>query len=168
MSENESCFPIGIFLTHNLLNFSESNTYFTSHFDLRMFRYLLWETRQNCRILQYPTYERETCEIHTRMGLWQGFWGEVSVEVGSTVSEVWRQRNGRQEANSAGTGNRKWGALTLGVGQEAVERREVAWARGDSDGVVLRDAVSRGRTWTPREMMESGIWNVKEGCLLKS
>lgn len=47
--------------------------------------------------------------------------------------------------------------LTLGVGQEAVERRDVAWARGDSDGVVLRDAVSLGNTCTPREMMESGI-----------
>lgn len=47
--------------------------------------------------------------------------------------------------------------LTLGVGQEAVERREVAWARGDSEGVVLREAVSRGNTCTPREMMESGI-----------
>lgn len=48
-------------------------------------------------------------------------------------------------------------ALTFGVGQEAVERRDVAWARGDSEGVVLREAVSRGSTWTPREMMESGI-----------
>lgn len=47
--------------------------------------------------------------------------------------------------------------LTLGVGQEAVERREVAWARGDSEGVVLRDAASLGNTCTPREMMESGI-----------
>lgn len=47
--------------------------------------------------------------------------------------------------------------LTLGVGQEAVERREVAWARGDSDGVVLREAVSLGKTCTPRELMESGI-----------
>lgn len=47
--------------------------------------------------------------------------------------------------------------LTLGVGQEAVERRDVAWARGDSDGVVLSDAVSLGNTCTPREMMESGI-----------
>lgn len=47
--------------------------------------------------------------------------------------------------------------LTLGVGQEAVERREVAWARGDSDGVVLSEAVSLGNTCTPREMMESGI-----------
>lgn len=47
--------------------------------------------------------------------------------------------------------------LTLGVGQEAVERRDVAWARGDSDGVVLREAVSLGNTCTPRELMESGI-----------
>lgn len=47
--------------------------------------------------------------------------------------------------------------LTLGVGQEAVERREVAWARGDSEGVVLREAASLGNTCTPREMMESGI-----------
>lgn len=47
--------------------------------------------------------------------------------------------------------------LTLGVGQEAVERRDVAWARGDSDGVVLREAVSLGNTCTPREIMESGI-----------
>lgn len=47
--------------------------------------------------------------------------------------------------------------LTLGVGQEAVERREVAWARGDSEGVVLREAVSLGNTCTPREIMESGI-----------
>jgi len=47
--------------------------------------------------------------------------------------------------------------LTLGVGQEAVERREVAWARGDSDGVVLREAASLGNTCTPREIMESGI-----------
>lgn len=47
--------------------------------------------------------------------------------------------------------------LTLGVGQEAVERRDVAWARGDSDGVVLREAVSLGNTCTPRETMESGI-----------
>lgn len=45
----------------------------------------------------------------------------------------------------------------MGVGQEAVERRDVAWARGDSDGVVLRDAVSLGNTCTPREIMESGI-----------
>lgn len=36
--------------------------------------------------------------------------------------------------------------LTFGVGQDAVERREVAWARGDSEGVVLREAVSRGST----------------------
>lgn len=36
--------------------------------------------------------------------------------------------------------------LTFGVGQEAVERRDVAWARGDSEGVVLREAVSRGST----------------------
>lgn len=50
-------------------------------------------------------------------------------------------------------------ALTLGVGQEAVERREVAWARGDSEGVVLREAVSLGNTCTPREIMESGIWD---------
>lgn len=47
--------------------------------------------------------------------------------------------------------------LTLGVGQEAVERRDVAWARGDSDGVVLSEAVSLGNTCTPRDMMESGI-----------
>lgn len=47
--------------------------------------------------------------------------------------------------------------LTLGVGQEAVERRDVAWARGDSEGVVLREAVSLGNTCTPREMIESGI-----------
>jgi len=47
--------------------------------------------------------------------------------------------------------------LTLGVGQEAVERRDVAWARGDSEGVVLREAVSLGNTCTPREIMESGI-----------
>lgn len=47
--------------------------------------------------------------------------------------------------------------LTLGVGQEAVERRDVAWARGDSDGVVLREAVSLGITCTPRGVMESGI-----------
>lgn len=47
--------------------------------------------------------------------------------------------------------------LTLGVGQEAVERRDVAWARGDSEGVVLREAVSLGKTCTPREIMESGI-----------
>lgn len=47
--------------------------------------------------------------------------------------------------------------LTLGVGQEAVERRDVAWARGDSDGVVLREAVSLGNTCTPRGVMESGI-----------
>lgn len=47
--------------------------------------------------------------------------------------------------------------LTLGVGQEAVERREVAWARGDSEGVVLREAASLGNTCTPREIMESGI-----------
>lgn len=47
--------------------------------------------------------------------------------------------------------------LTLGVGQEVVERREVAWARGDSEGVVLREAVSLGNTCTPREMIESGI-----------
>lgn len=45
---------------------------------------------------------------------------------------------------------------TLGVGQEAVEKRD-GCARGDSDGVVLREAVSRGNTCTPREMMESGI-----------
>lgn len=49
--------------------------------------------------------------------------------------------------------------LTLGVGQEAVERREVAWARGDSEGVVLSEAASLGNTCTPREMMESGIWD---------
>ena len=45
----------------------------------------------------------------------------------------------------------------MGVGQEAVERREVAWARGDSEGVVLREAVSLGSACTPREMMASGI-----------
>lgn len=56
-------------------------------------------------------------------------------------------------------GHRK--CLTLGVGQEAVERREVAWARGDSEGVVLREAVSLGRTWTPLEMMLSGIYGEK-------
>lgn len=49
-------------------------------------------------------------------------------------------------------------ALTLGVGQEAVERRE-GWARGDSEGVELREAVSLGNTCTPREIMESGIWD---------
>lgn len=47
--------------------------------------------------------------------------------------------------------------LTLGVGQEAVERRDVAWARGDSEGVVLREAASLGNTCTPRDIMESGI-----------
>ncbi|XP_010774834.1 gephyrin-like [Notothenia coriiceps] len=41
--------------------------------------------------------------------------------------------------------------------EEAVERRDVAWARGDSEGVVLSDAVSLGNTCTPREIMESGI-----------
>lgn len=36
---------------------------------------------------------------------------------------------------------------TLGVGHEAVERREVACvARGDSDGVELKEAESRGST----------------------
>lgn len=48
--------------------------------------------------------------------------------------------------------------LTFGVGQEAVESRDVASARGDSEGVVLRDVVSRGNTCTPREIMASGIW----------
>lgn len=51
--------------------------------------------------------------------------------------------------------------LTLGVGQEAVDRRD-CWARGDSEGVVLREAVSRGNTWTPREIMESGIYGSKQ------
>lgn len=51
----------------------------------------------------------------------------------------------------------KLGLLTFGVGQDAVESLEVACARGDSEGVVLSDAVSRGSTCTPREMMESGI-----------
>lgn len=51
--------------------------------------------------------------------------------------------------------------LTLGVGQDAVERREVAWARGDSEGVVLREAASLGNTCTPREIMESGIYRHK-------
>lgn len=41
---------------------------------------------------------------------------------------------------------RQAAVLTFGVGQEAVERREVAWARGDSEGVVLSEAVSRGST----------------------
>lgn len=54
----------------------------------------------------------------------------------------------------------KVGSYTLGVGQEAVEKRD-GCARGDSDGVVLREAVSRGNTWTPREMMESGICEKK-------
>lgn len=36
---------------------------------------------------------------------------------------------------------------TLGVGHEAVERREVACvARGDSEGVELNEAESRGST----------------------
>lgn len=49
---------------------------------------------------------------------------------------------------------------TLGVGHEAVERREVACvARGDSEGVELKEAESRGSTWTPREIIESGIYN---------
>lgn len=47
--------------------------------------------------------------------------------------------------------------LTLGVGQEAVDRREASLPRGDSEGVVLREAVSLGNTCTPREVMESGI-----------
>lgn len=60
---------------------------------------------------------------------------------------------------------------TLGVGHEAVERREVACvARGDSEGVELKEAESRGSTWTPREIIESGICNagtqrVNKRCL---
>lgn len=65
--------------------------------------------------------------------------------------------DGVQEINGAEVSLFTVCVLTLGVGQEAVERREVAWARGDSEGVVLREAVSLGNTCTPRDMMESGI-----------
>lgn len=67
------------------------------------------------------------------------------------------EEDGVQEINSAEVSSFTARVLTLGVGQEAVERREVAWARGDSEGVVLREAVSLGNTCTPREIMESGI-----------
>lgn len=45
----------------------------------------------------------------------------------------------------------------FGVWQDTTERWDVAWERGDSEEVVLREAVSYRSTWT-LEMMESGIW----------
>lgn len=72
-----------------------------------------------------------------------------------SLCQVTRGREGAASAGCSSTCTSR--VLTLGVGQEAVERRDVAWARGDSDGVVLSEAVSLGNTCTPREMMESGI-----------
>lgn len=68
-----------------------------------------------------------------------------------------KQQGRKRAANVGCSSTCTLRVLTLGVGQEAVERRDVAWARGDSDGVVLSEAVSLGNTCTPREMMESGI-----------
>lgn len=83
------------------------------------------------------------------------------VKTGRWLTELrgWERRRWRSKRRRRKRGMRRrrtrW-ALTLGVGQEAVEKRD-GCARGDSDGVVLREAVSRGNTCTPREMMESGI-----------